>query len=73
MQYLLAGMVCGLVAVCIADAVWAQEGGVAMAEAFLFITGFTAVSAIYEIAKTAKSSKSENVRRAAEQVSKKKF
>lgn len=37
-----------------------------MAEAFLFLLGFTSVTAVYEIAKTGKSSKSDKVKRAAD-------
>lgn len=35
-----------------------------MAEAFLFLLGFTSVTAVYEIAKTGKKTKSDKVNRA---------
>lgn len=37
-----------------------------MAEAFLFLLGFTSVTAVYEIAKTGKKTKSDKIIRAAD-------
>ncbi len=37
-----------------------------MAEAFLFLLGFTSVTAVYEIAKTGKKTKTDRMNRAAD-------
>lgn len=42
-----------------------------MVEAMLFMLGFTAVTSVYEIAKTAKSTKSNSIKREAEKIDKK--
>lgn len=42
-----------------------------MAEAMLFMLGFGAVTSVYEIVKTAKSTKSSAIKREAEKIGKK--
>lgn len=64
MNYLIAGMITGVVFIGIAEVLWVQKGDEKMTEAILFLLGFTCVSTIYEISKTGKVQKTDSLKKA---------
>lgn len=52
--------------------IWEKGGQGVMAEVMMFMLGFSGVVSVYEIVKTAKSTKSNAVRREAEKIGRKK-
>ena len=76
MEYLFWGMFAGVVTIAAVDFIFAQEKRMErsyykMTGAMLFLLGFSAVTAVYEVAKTGRTTKSDKISRTTERIGKK--